>query len=131
MKITLAFPLRTIYLNWLDPSDEPECYDVDVVITYDNTQHDGQTVISLDSVNKKHPCNGNLSAPADYKRYHELIALNVLVIILCSTSFALLCFRSLYKAQKLRQETVGFFNANFGRELPLPTSSISLTAGLC
>lgn len=98
LRITMTFPLRTIYLNSLDPSDEPECYDVDVVITYDNTQHDGQVVISLDSYGRRHHCNGNLNNPSDYKRTHELIALNVLVITLCSISF-LLCFRSLYRAQ--------------------------------
>lgn len=116
LKLTVEMPLRTIYLNSLDRSDEPECYDVTIKIMYDNLQHDGQILIHLDSEAYKHTCNGAINNSTDYQRTHELIALNVLVITLSSISF-ILCLRSLIKAQQLRHETVHFFRNNFGREL--------------
>ncbi|KAI1294959.1 Mucolipin-3 [Halotydeus destructor] len=116
LQVTLKIPLRTIYLNSLDPSNKPECYDTDVKITYDNTQHDGQIVISLTADGYKHSCNGALNHASDYKRTHELVALNVLVISLCTIS-CLLCLRSLVKGQYLRSATTKFFQNNFGREL--------------
>lgn len=122
LSITLTLPLRTIYLNSLDLSDEPECYEVNVSITYDNTQHDGQTIISLDSHNQRHDCDGNLNYISPGRRKHrfdpKLLSLNIFVIFLCLTSF-ILCLRSLIRGWHLRKEITVFFKSNFGRELTM------------
>lgn len=114
--MTLSFPIRTVYLNSLDPSEEPDCYDVEIVITYDHSQRDGQMVIHLESLNHKRRCSGNIDHGTDYRRTYEQNALNVLVIALCSVSL-LLCVRSLWRGNQLRQKSVQFFRRNFGKDL--------------
>lgn len=123
LKVILRFPIRTVYLNSLDPSDEPDCYDVDIVINYDNTQHDGQVLINLDSFNHKRVCRGNINHGNDYRRTYELAALNILVIALCSISL-MLCIRSLVRGNLLRHASVRFFDENYGKALPFSDQMI-------
>jgi mucolipin len=108
--IELILPLRTIYLNSLAKYDAPKCYDVNVSIVYDNTEHDGQMIVSLNAYQKRHDCDGNLSdsEDSDSEKVKRQL-LNWLVIIFCFISF-ILCVRSLFKGQTLRKETQSFFN---------------------
>lgn len=109
LKVDLKFYLRTIYLNSLAYSDAPECYNFDITITYDNTQHDGQVLVQMLDQVRKHTCDGNLNDYADDRfSYYERLFVNILVIGLCLTSF-FLCLRSVIKAQQLRRETSVFF----------------------
>jgi len=116
IRVVLSFPIRTIYLNTLDPSDEPDCYEVNVTISYDNALHDGQTLIYLESVNHRKVCNGKIDHSDNYRKTYEVATLNILVILLSSLSL-LLCTRSLYRANKLRLHALHFFKNNFGKEL--------------
>lgn len=116
--ITLSFPVRTIYLNTMDHSDEPDCYDVNITITYDNTLHDGQTLINLESQNIRKPCNGRIDHTDDYRKTYAVVTLNIFVIAL-STISLLLCLRSMYRANKLRRQTVEFIKYNLGKDLNL------------
>lgn len=47
LEFHVLFQLRTIYLNSLVAWDKPECYTVNVSISFDNSQHDGQMLINL------------------------------------------------------------------------------------
>lgn len=116
--IKLSFPVRTIYLNTMDHSDEPDCYDVNITITYDNTLHDGQTLINLESQNFRRTCNGKIDHTDDYRKTYAVITLNIFVIALSTISF-LLCLRSMYRANKLRLRTVEFFKNNLGKDLKM------------
>lgn len=114
--ITLSFPVRTIYLNTMDRSDEPDCYDVNITITYDNTLHDGQTLINLESHNRRSICQGNIDHNDDYRKTYAVATLNIFVIALSLISM-LLCLRSLFRANKLRIKAVEFFKSKLGQEL--------------
>ena len=116
IRVVLSFPIRTIYLNTLDPSDEPDCYEVNITITYDNALHDGQTLINLDSINRRRACTGKIDHSDNYRKTYEVATLNVMVIIL-STLSLLLCTRSIYRGNKLRITAVDFFKSNFGKDL--------------
>lgn len=116
LMVTMILPVNTIYLNTMDPSDEPDCYAINVTIEYDNSNHDGQVLINLLSHGHRRTCNGDISNMDDYKKTYERVALNILVILLCSLSFCL-CTRSLFRAYKLRKQAVIFFRTNFGVRL--------------
>jgi mucolipin len=116
LKIVMILPVRTIYLNTLDPADEPDCYSINVTIEYDNSAHDGQVMISLTSYGHRRTCTGDIANNDDYRKTYERIALNILVIALCSLSLCL-CTRSVYRGNKLRREAVTFFKTNFGVQL--------------
>lgn len=58
IKVTLNFKLRTIYLNNLELGSYPECYDVRIKITYDNSQHSGQVLVDLKAKSFLRECKG-------------------------------------------------------------------------
>lgn len=117
--ICLKFKLRTIYLNSLELGSNPECYDVQIKITYDNSKHDGQVLIDLKAKSYLRECNGNLIDKVGVRLHkYEKTFLRILVVILCIMSFTL-CTRSLIKSHKLGVETKGFFKQHFRRHLTL------------
>lgn len=118
LRVTVRLPVRTIYLNSLDPADEPDCYSVNVTLEYDNSLHDGQVLIQLNSRGHRRTCVGDIANNEDYRQTYERVALNVLVISLCLLSLCL-CTRSVYRGNKLRREAVRFFKSNFGIQLSL------------
>jgi len=119
IKLSLKFKLRTIYLNSLELGSNPECYDVSIKITYDNSQHCGQILIDLKANSFIRECNGNLVDKVGVRLHkYEKTFLRILVIILCLVSFTL-CTRSLIKSHKLGAETKNFFKHHFRRHLTL------------
>lgn len=117
--IALKFKLRTIYLNSLESGSYPECYDVQIKINYDNSQHSGQILIDLKAKSYVRECKGNLIDKQGVRLHkYEKIFLRLLVVILCLISFTL-CTRSLYKSHKLGVETKQFFKHHFRRHLTL------------
>ncbi|CAG2115488.1 unnamed protein product [Medioppia subpectinata] len=115
VSIEMSVPLRTIYLNSLSTYDAPECYNLNVNILFDNSQHSGQMLVSLSSASVRHECDGNLKDNEE-QTHVERQVLNVGVILLCVLSF-FLCLRSIIRGQKLRSKTVYFFRKHLGKEL--------------
>jgi hypothetical protein len=116
VSMSVEIPLRTIYLNSLSKYNAPECYNLNVNIFYDNSQHSGQILVALSSINKRHECDGNLK-DNELQTHIERQILNWIVILLCSWS-AILCFRSLLRGQRLRHKSVYFFRKHIGKDLP-------------
>ena len=121
VSVTVDIPLRTIYLNSLSVYNAPECYDINVKIVYDNSQHSGQILVSLTSVNKRQECDGNLKDNEE-QTHIERQVLNVGVILLCFLS-AFLCLRSIFRGQKLKSKTVYFFRKHLGIDLTFQETS--------
>lgn len=119
IEISLHLPLRTIYLNNLELGAYPECYDVKIKITYDNSKHDGQLLIDLKTKSSVKECKGNLIDKVGVRLHkYEKVFLRILVVVLCIMSFTL-CTRSLIKSHKLGAETKAFFKQHFRRHLTL------------
>ena len=115
--IELVFPMRTIYLNSLVKYNAPKCYDLNVTITFDNTQHDGQMPVQLTTTQTRHRCDGNLAnSNEDTNEKIRRQVLSWLVIVFSFLSL-ILCVRSLYSGQLLRSETDAFFERHFQRSL--------------
>ncbi|RWS17321.1 mucolipin-3-like protein [Dinothrombium tinctorium] len=111
---SLEFDIRTIYINSLESTSIPQCYQSHITILFDNSLHDGQMLVSLNAENTKHECKGIYD---DYRvNHYTTIVLNIITIILCSLSL-IMCSISLYKGVKLKNEVTTFFHKYFGHQL--------------
>lgn len=109
--------MRTIYVNSMTHDDVPDCFDVNVTITYDNSLHGGRMTIDLTSTSRQRRCrNGIVTRGTRHRKTYEKLALNIIVLIICTTSF-IFSILSLYRGNKLRLETLHYFESNLGKEL--------------
>ncbi|RZB40863.1 PKD channel and/or Ion trans domain containing protein, partial [Asbolus verrucosus] len=114
---TLEFSLKTVNFKTAGRISPPNCYRFDISIIFDNEDHDGQMLLSLDAQPVRLMCKGDVQYVADDEIDSILQSvLNYLVIIICILSF-ILCSRALWRAQQLKLLTNTFFINNFGRPL--------------
>nr|NVI71358.1 transient receptor potential cation channel, mucolipin ortholog [Cucujiformia] len=117
VKATLDFSLKTVNFKAAGRISPPNCYQFDITILFDNEDHDGQMVLSLDAEPIRLNCKGDV----EYVTGNEINSLlrsllNYLVIIICALSFGL-CARAIWRAQQLRTLTESFFIKNFSKPL--------------
>lgn len=114
---TLGFSVKTVNFKAAGPIAPPDCYQFDIEINFDNRDHDGQMLLSLEADPMRLHCNGNVEYITDSEIDAALRSvLNGLVIIICVFSFVL-CTRAIYRAWLLRQQTDSFFRVTYGRPL--------------
>ncbi|CAG0919636.1 unnamed protein product [Notodromas monacha] len=105
----IKFDLKTINFRKIMPLDIPDCYKLNVMILFDNEDHDGQIQVILSSVAEKLVCEGDTESIA-----HNTTALmvrtvlNSIVVLCCFCSF-LLCGRALIRAHQLKERTARHF----------------------
>ncbi|GAB0094000.1 Mucolipin [Sergentomyia squamirostris] len=117
VKATLEMSVKTVNFKAAGPIAPPDCYQFNIIILFDNRDHDGQMLLSLDAEPIRLNCNGNIEYKTESNIDDTLRSiLNMLVILICILSFAL-CTRAVYRAQLLRGQTVQFFRTHFGTEL--------------
>nr|NVI71469.1 transient receptor potential cation channel, mucolipin ortholog [Cucujiformia] len=117
VKATLDFSLKTVNFKSAGRISPPNCFQFDISILFDNEDHDGQMVISLDA----EPIPLNCKGDVEYVTGNEINSLlrsllNYLVIFICLLSFVL-CGRAIWRAQQLRVITESFFITNFNKPL--------------
>nr|NVI71438.1 transient receptor potential cation channel, mucolipin ortholog [Cucujiformia] len=117
VRATLDFSLKTVNFKSAGRISPPNCYQFDITILFDNEDHDGQMVVSLDAEPLRLNCKGDV----EYVTGNEINAvlrsvLNYLVIFICLLSFGL-CGRAIWRAQQLKGITESFFQANFNKSL--------------
>nr|NVI71383.1 transient receptor potential cation channel, mucolipin ortholog [Cucujiformia] len=117
VKATLDFSLKTVNFKSAGRISPPNCYQFDITILFDNEDHDGQMVVSLDAEPIRLNCKGDVQ----YKKGNEIDSLlrsvlNYLVILICLVSFGL-CGRAIWRAQQLKTITDNFFKSSFNKPL--------------
>lgn len=119
VKATLAFSVKTVNFKVAGPIAPPDCYQFDIQILFDNTDHDGQMLLALDAEPIRLHCKGDVEYTIDSEIDAALRSiLNTFVIVICLISFCL-CTRAIYRAQLLRNQTVLFFRETYDKELSL------------
>ncbi|GFG38606.1 hypothetical protein Cfor_01652 [Coptotermes formosanus] len=117
VRATVTFSLKTVNFKAAGPITPPDCYRFDVVITFDNEDHDGQMVLSLDADPVHLFCKGDVEYFVDNRLDSTLRSiLNSLVIMICSISL-ILCSRAIYRAQQLKSLTMSFFRKTLKKDL--------------
>lgn len=113
----LKFSIKTVNFKAAGPLTPPDCYRFDIVIQFDNADHDGQMVLSLEADPVRLMCKGDIQYITDNELDSFLRSLlNFLVIAICAVSF-ILCSRAIWRAQQLKDITNNFFKINYGKEL--------------
>nr|NVI71360.1 transient receptor potential cation channel, mucolipin ortholog [Cucujiformia] len=117
VRATLDFSLKTVNFKSAGRISPPNCYQFDITILFDNEDHDGQMILSLDAEPIRLNCKGDV----EYYSENEINSLlrsilNYLVIFICLLSFVL-CGRAIWRAQQLRGITEAFFRTNFNKSL--------------
>lgn len=117
VKATLVFSVKTVNFKAAGPITPPDCYQFDIEILFDNSDHDGQMLLSLDAEALRLHCNGSHEYIVDTEIDTTLRSmLNIIVILICFASFSL-CTRALYRARLLRNQTDTFFRVTYGYPL--------------
>lgn len=117
VKANLEFAVKTVNFKAAGPITPPDCYQFNIKIDFDNTDHDGQMLLSLDAEPIKLQCNGETQYITDDKIESALrTLLNSLVILICLLSM-ILCSRAIWKAQRLKRKTIKFFQNTYGKTL--------------
>lgn len=117
VRAKLMFSLKTINLKAAGRITPPNCYRFDVTILFDNEDHDGQVLLSLDAVPYRLMCKGDVHYVTDNEIDSFVRSLvNYLVIIICIISF-ILCSRAVWRAQQLGRATNKFFETYFEQSL--------------
>lgn len=120
VKASLEFAVKTVNFKAYGPLTAPDCYKFNIQILFDNSDHDGQTLLSLDADAIRLHCRGDEEYLSDSVIDSALrTLLNVSVIMICLLSFTL-CARAIYRAQILKDHTIQFFRMHFGKELSFP-----------
>nr|NVI71364.1 transient receptor potential cation channel, mucolipin ortholog [Cucujiformia] len=117
VRATLDFSVKTVNFKSAGRISPPNCYQFDITILFDNEDHDGQMVLSLDAEPMRLNCKGDV----EYVTGNEINSLlrsllNYLVIFICLLSFAL-CGRAIWRAQQLKGITDSFFRTSFNKPL--------------
>lgn len=117
VKATLKFDIKTVNFKPYGLLTTPDCYRFDVTILFDNRDHDGQMLISLEADAFRLHCKGDIQYITDTEFDAILRSiLNIFVIIICLLSLCL-CARAIYRAQLLRKQTTNFFRMVYNKEL--------------
>lgn len=113
LDITISFSLRTIHLKCLHRSSEPDCYQFNIDVNYDNKGHNGQLLVLLENQVDDLLCRGTILFERGIDP--EWIAswfFNAFVLIVCSLSSSL-CLRSFSRAILLTNDTIKFFSSHY------------------
>ncbi|CAH3132821.1 unnamed protein product [Pocillopora meandrina] len=117
--ISLKFSLRTVNLKNVKAWDKPACYQLSVMITFDNVKYDGRMPVDLDMNNTWLRCQHGKIKGQNLLRTHfitvTLVMFDVIVISFCALSL-MLCTRSIYKSLKLAKEAASFFKSDLHQD---------------
>lgn len=117
VEATLTFSIKTVNFKAAGPIAPPDCYQFDIEILFDNSDHDGQMLLSLDAEPIRLHCHGDVTYITDTVIDSALRSiLNVFVITICVASLSL-CTRALYRARLLQRQTDTFFRVTYGYPL--------------
>jgi len=117
--VELIFDLNTVHLRGLSKVNRPECFSFHVQIVFENTNHNGQMLITLSIDETPLECYGSVRYPDRYR--DSLISLvNITfdsIVIIVSILSMILCTRSIFRAQCLRIRTQRFFRNHLNKTL--------------
>lgn len=119
IKAELKFAVKTVNLKAAGPITPPDCYLFKIRIHFDNSDFDGQMLLSLDIEPRRLFCKGITHYFSNGQLESVLrTLLNLFVILICGLSLVL-CSRAIYRAQLLKLETMAFFKKTYGKALSL------------
>nr|NVI71398.1 transient receptor potential cation channel, mucolipin ortholog [Cucujiformia] len=113
----LDFSVKTVNFKSAGQMSSPNCYRFDITILFDNEDHDGQIIVTLDAEPIRLNCKGDI----EYVTGNEIKSilrsfLNLAIIFICVLSLTL-CARAIWRAQQLRRITEMYFKTTFNKTM--------------
>ncbi|XP_057664596.1 mucolipin-3-like [Diorhabda carinulata] len=114
---SLKFSIKTVNFKAAGRISPPNCFLFNIEINFNNEDHDGQMIVSLDAEPIRLICKGDVWYKTDSEIESVLRSiLNYFVMLICITSFVL-CSRAVWRAQQLKVITNTFFIKRFEQPL--------------
>ncbi|XP_070602362.1 mucolipin-2 isoform X2 [Erythrolamprus reginae] len=117
IQVEIYFKLKGIDLETIHTREQPDCYEFENTITFNNKAHSGKIKIYFDIDAEIQECKDwNISGSFVQKNTQYILVFDGLVIMTCLGSL-ILCTRSIILALKLQKRFVNFFLEKYKRHV--------------
>ncbi|XP_034035401.1 mucolipin-3 isoform X2 [Thalassophryne amazonica] len=116
LSVTITFVLKAINLQTVRHRELPDCYDFNVIITFNNEAHSGRMKIDLENDVEINECRDWKVTGASARSIYLTVLFDCLIIVTCIASFTL-CTRSVFTGIQLQFEYT-LHCRNDGKEVP-------------
>nr|XP_046246795.1 mucolipin-3 [Scatophagus argus] len=117
LSVKITFVLKAINLQTVRHRELPDCYDFNVIITFNNKVHSGRIKVDLENDVNINECRDWKVTGASARNIHLTVLFDCLIIVTCIISFAL-CTRSVVNGIRLQFEYVHYCRNHCCKEVP-------------
>ncbi|KAL2089546.1 hypothetical protein ACEWY4_014234 [Coilia grayii] len=117
LAVNINFTLKAINLQTVQHHELPDCYDFDIMITFNNRAHSGRIKVDLDHNVEIKECKDWNVKGASPRNLVFILFFDTIIILTCLTSLTL-CVRSVATGIKLQLEYVNFFATRYNKTVP-------------
>lgn len=117
LTVRITFVVKAINLQTVRHRELPDCYDFNVIITFNNQAHSGRMKVDLETDVDINECKDWKVTGASPRKIYLTEMFDCLIVITCIASFAL-CTRSVIKGVLLMFEYVHHCKTHSGKDVP-------------
>ncbi|XP_051929397.1 mucolipin-3 [Hippocampus zosterae] len=117
LSIKISFVLKAINLQTVRHRELPDCYDFNILITFNNGAHSGRIKVDLENDVEIKECRDWKVTGASAKSIYLTLVFDCLIILTCMISFTL-CLRSVFTGIQLQFEYTLFCKNQNGKDVP-------------
>ncbi|XP_044056944.1 mucolipin-3 isoform X6 [Siniperca chuatsi] len=117
LSVKITFALKAINLQTVRHRELPDCYNFNVIITFNNQAHSGRIKVDLENDVDINECRDWKVTGASARNIHLTVLFDCLIIITCITSFTL-CTRSVINGIQLQFEYTLYCRNHCSKEVP-------------
>ncbi|XP_061539504.1 mucolipin-3 [Phycodurus eques] len=114
--IKISFILKAINLQTVRHRELPDCYDFNILITFNNEVHSGRIKVDLENEVEINECRDWKVTGASAKSIYLTLLFDCLIIVTCMTSFTL-CLRSVFSGIQLQFEYTRYCKNQSGKDI--------------
>ncbi|XP_076026331.1 mucolipin-3 [Genypterus blacodes] len=117
LSIKIVFVLKAINLQTVRHRELPDCYDFNVVITFNNQVHSGRIKVDMENGVEINECKDWKVTGAAARSIYLTVLFDCLIIITCVVSFSL-CMRSVLNGVQLQFAYTSHCRKHCGKDVP-------------
>ncbi|XP_054646067.1 mucolipin-3 isoform X2 [Dunckerocampus dactyliophorus] len=117
LSVKITFVLKAINLQTVRHRELPDCYDFNIIITFNNQAHSGRIKVDLENDVEINECRDWKVTGATAKSIYLTLLFDCLIIVTCITSSAL-CMRSVFNGIQLQLKYTHYSRNHTGKDVP-------------
>ncbi|KAG5275641.1 hypothetical protein AALO_G00122940 [Alosa alosa] len=117
LAVNINFTLKAINLQTVQHHELPDCYDFDILITFNNRAHSGRIKVDLDHDVEIKECKDWNVTGTSPRNLVYILFFDTIIILMCLASL-ILCLRSVFTGIKLQSEYTQFFSTFYNKTVP-------------